>query len=97
ATYRGRLGSVRGLFSGAVSALRSGKVDAATWDALEEALIRADGGVRTTDALLAGLRARVEAKEIAGGSDLLSALGDEVRLLLDVPDSRQLHFAGGEG
>jgi fused signal recognition particle receptor len=53
--------------------------------------------VRTTDALLTDLRARVEAKEIASGTDLLSALGDEVRALLDVPDSRQLRFDGKEG
>ena len=71
ATYRSRLGSVRGIFSGAVSALRSGKIDAATWDSLEEALIRADVGVRTTDALLTDLKARVDAKEIASGTDLL--------------------------
>jgi fused signal recognition particle receptor len=97
ATYRSRLGSVRGIFSGAVSALRSGKIDAATWDSLEEALIRADVGVRTTDALLAGLRGRVEAKEISGGADLLAVLGDEIRALLDVSDSRQLRFAGEPG
>jgi len=96
-TYRSRLGTVRGIFSGAVSALRSGKIDAATWDSLEEALIRADVGVRTTDALLTDLRARVDAKDIASGTDLLSALGDEVRALLDVPDSRQLRFDGKEG
>ena len=47
--------------------LRSGRIDAATWDSLEEALIRADVGVATTDALLDDLRGRVEAKEIAGG------------------------------
>jgi fused signal recognition particle receptor len=97
ATYRSRLGSVRGIFSGAVSALRSGKIDAATWDSLEEALIRADVGVRTTDALLAGLRARVEAKEIDGGTDLLAALGQEIRSLLDIPEPRQLRFAGEPG
>ena len=96
-TYRSRLGSVRGIFSGAVSALRGGRIDAATWDSLEEALIRADVGVRTADALLADLKARVEAKEIAGGTDLLTALGGEIRALLDVPDSRQLRFAGEAG
>jgi fused signal recognition particle receptor len=96
-TYRSRLGTVRGIFSGAVSALRSGKIDAATWDSLEEALIRADVGVRTTDALLAGLRARVEAKEIASGTDLLSALGNEIRTLLDISASRQLRFDGTAG
>jgi fused signal recognition particle receptor len=97
ATYRSRLGTVRGIFSGAVSALRSGKIDAATWDSLEEALIRADVGVQTTTALLAGLRARVEAKEIGSGTDLLTALGDEIRSLLNVADSRQLRFAGDAG
>jgi fused signal recognition particle receptor len=97
ATYRSRLGNVRGIFSGAVSALRSGRIDSATWDSLEEALIRADVGVQTTTALLADLRARVAAKEIGSGTDLLSALGDEIRLLLDVPDSRQLRVAGEPG
>ncbi len=96
-SYRSRLGNVRGIFSGAVSALRSGRIDAATWESLEEALIRADVGVATTDALLAGLRRRVEAKEIAGGTDLLSALGDEIRALLDTPDSRALRFDGRAG
>jgi fused signal recognition particle receptor len=96
-TYRSRLGTVRGLFSGAVSALRSGKIDAETWDSLEEALIRADVGVQTTNALLADLRARVAAKEIASGTDLLSALGDAIRALLDVPESRLLRFDGTPG
>jgi fused signal recognition particle receptor len=96
-TYRSRLGSVRGIFSGAVSALRSGRIDAATWDSLEEALLRADVGVQTTTALLKDLRARVDAKEIANGTALLSALGDDIRALLDSPSSRQLHFEGKPG
>jgi fused signal recognition particle receptor len=96
-SYRSRLGTVRSIFSGAVSALRSGKIDAATWDSLEEALIRADVGVQTTMALLADLRARVAAKEIGSGTDLLSALGDAIRSLLDVPESRQLRFDGTAG
>jgi fused signal recognition particle receptor len=96
-TYRSRLGGVRGLFSGAVSALRSGPVDTATWESLEEALIRADVGVATTDALLGGLRRRVEAKEISGGSDLLAALGDEIRALLETSNSRALRFDGHPG
>ncbi len=96
-SYRSRLGNVRGIFSGAVSALRANKIDAATWQSLEEALIRADVGVHTTDALLQGLRARVESNDIANGTDLLTALGDEIRSLLDVPDSRQLRFDGETG
>jgi fused signal recognition particle receptor len=97
ATYRGRLGTFRGLFSGTVAALRSGKIDATTWDDLEEALIRADVGVATTNALLTDLRRRVEAKEIAGGADLLAALGQEIRSLLAIADSRDLRFDGTPG
>jgi len=96
-TYRNRLGHVRGLFSGAVSALRGGRIDGTTWESLEEALIRADVGVHTTDALLAGLRARVEAREIASGDDLLAALGNEIRQLLQTSESRVLRFDGHPG
>ena len=60
-SYRGRLGKARGLLSGYIGAVRArGKIDAATWDDLEEALIRADVGVGATDALLDDLRATGE-------------------------------------
>jgi fused signal recognition particle receptor len=96
-TYKSRLGGVRGLFSGAVSSLRSGRIDASTWESLEEALIRADVGVATTTALLGDLRRRVESKEIASGGDLLVALGSEIRTLLDTAESRALRFDGTAG
>ncbi|MGA2472844.1 MAG: signal recognition particle-docking protein FtsY [Acidimicrobiales bacterium] len=96
-TYRSRLGGVRGLFSGAVSALRSGRIDAATWDSLEEALIRADVGVATTTALLDDLRAKVQRKQINSGDDLLEALGASIRDLLDHAGSRELRFDGRAG
>jgi fused signal recognition particle receptor len=96
-TYRSRLGGVRGLFSGAVSALRSGRIDASTWDSLEEALIRADVGVATTTALLDDLRAKVQSKQINSGDDLLEALGASIRDLLDHAGSRELHFDGRAG
>jgi fused signal recognition particle receptor len=97
ATYRSRLGGVRGLFGGAVAALRAGRIDAATWDSLEEALIRADVGVATADALLADLRAKVESKEVRSGDDLLAALGQSVRELLETADTRALRFDGKDG
>ena len=97
ATYRSRLGSVRGLFGGAVAALRAGRIDAATWDSLEEALIRADVGVATADALLADLRAKVETKEVRSGDDLLAALGRSIRELLETADTRALRFDGKDG
>ncbi len=96
-SYRSRLGGVRGLFSGAVSALRSGRIDAATWESLEEALIRADVGVATTTALLDGLRAKVQSKEISSGDDLLHALGGSIRELLDNAGSRELRFDSRAG
>jgi fused signal recognition particle receptor len=96
-TYRSRLGNVRGLFSGAVSALRAGRIDQATWDSLEEALIRADVGVTTTTVLLGELREKVAAKQIKGGDDLLEALRDSIRQLLEGAGSRELHFDGRDG
>ncbi len=101
-TFRERLGKARGLFTGVVGAVRSRGVDAATWDELEEALLRADVGVATTDALLDDLRARVRAKEITGGDQLLAALRDDlVGLLQQRPDGtpfdRALAGPGGDG
>jgi fused signal recognition particle receptor len=95
-SYRSRLGGVRGLFSGAVAALRSGRIDEATWESLEEALIRADVGVVTTGVLLDDLRAKVQSREISGGDDLLEALGASIRQLLDSVGSRALRFDGRE-
>jgi len=95
-SYRSRLGGVRGLFSGAVAALRTGRIDEATWESLEEALIRADVGVVTTSVLLDDLRAKVQSREISGGDDLLEALGASIRQLLDSVGSRALRFDGRE-
>ena len=53
-------------------------ITAETWDDLEEALLRADVGVRVTDELLGGLRARVKAKEITEPDALLDALQAEM-------------------
>ena len=83
ATYRSRMGKARGLLSGYLGSVRSkSKIDASTWDDLEEALIRADVGVGATDALLDDLRTRVKAGEIAGADALIDALkGDLVATL----------------
>ncbi len=95
-SYRSRLGGVRGLFSGAVAALRAGRIDEATWESLEEALIRADVGVTTTGVLLDELRAKAQTREISSGDDLLEALGASIRHLLDSVGSRELRFDGRE-
>ncbi|MGA3149286.1 MAG: signal recognition particle-docking protein FtsY [Acidimicrobiales bacterium] len=87
-TYRSRLGKARGLLSGYLGAVRSkGKIDAATWDDLEEALIRADVGVGATDALLDGLRTGVKNGEIVGPDALVDALKAELVSMLTSADS----------
>ena len=88
ATYRGRLGKARGLLSGYVGAVRSrGKIDAGTWDELEEALIRADVGVGATDGLLTDLRARVKSGEIGGPDALVDALKADLIAMLSAADA----------
>ncbi len=104
-TYRSRLGKARGLLSGYLGAVRSkGKIDAATWDDLEEALIRADVGVGATDALLDGLRARVKSGEIVGPDALVDALKAELVSMLTsvdwslaVPASAGVGVSGSDG
>jgi fused signal recognition particle receptor len=87
-TYRSRLGKARGLLSGYLGTVRSkGKIDAGTWDDLEEALIRADVGVGATDSLLDGLRTRVKGGEIAGPDALVDALKAELVAMLTTGDA----------
>ncbi|MHB1585103.1 MAG: signal recognition particle-docking protein FtsY [Acidimicrobiales bacterium] len=83
-SFRARLGRTRGLFSGLRSLRGRGALEGATWDDLEEALLRADVGVATTEALLEDLRRRVASKEIAGGDELLGALRADLVDLLDI-------------
>ncbi|MDA8311978.1 MAG: signal recognition particle-docking protein FtsY [Actinomycetota bacterium] len=72
-TFLERLGRTRGVFAG-LRSMRGRGVDPATWDELEESLLRADVGVATTDALLGDLRRRVKEKEIGSGAQLVDAL-----------------------
>ncbi len=83
-SVRGRLGRARGAFAGFVGSVRSRGVDASTWDELEEALLRADIGVATTDVLIADLRRRVDAKEVVGAEQVLAALRADLIDLLEV-------------
>jgi fused signal recognition particle receptor len=90
ASFRSRLGKARGLLSGYLGSVRSkGKIDASTWDDLEEALIRADVGVGATDGLLDDLRARVKSGGIVGPDALVDALKSDLVTLLSA-DRRAL-------
>ena len=95
ATFRGRMGKARGLLAGYLGSVRSRqRIDGATWDDLEEALIRADVGVGATDAVLDDLRARVKAGSIVGVDALLDALKADLVSALSAGSSG-LHLPGG--
>lgn len=77
--FRDRLTRARAGLAGALLGVRGrAAITAETWDDLEEALLKADVGVRVTDELLDGLRARVKAKEITDPTALTDALRAEM-------------------
>ena len=94
--FRSRMSKARSAFTGALLGIagRTG-ITSETWDDLEEALLRADVGVRVTDELLGGLRARVKAKEITEPGQLLTALQAEMTSRLEGAD-RSLHLEPGD-
>ena len=94
--FRDRMSKSRAVLAGVFSGVRSRSgITAETWDDLEEALLRADVGVRVTDELLNGLRARVASKEIADPEALLAALQADMIGRLSA-NERALRFEPGE-
>jgi fused signal recognition particle receptor len=92
--FRDRLGKARSLFSGYLGSVRDrGKINAETWDDLEEALILADVGVETTTAVLDRLRGQVKQLGITDPDDLLNAL--KVDLVAQLEGDRHLEFEAG--
>lgn len=75
ATVRERTGRTRSLFSSAFASIRGkGRIDDATWDELEETLLRADIGIGLTTKLLDPLRAAAKAGEIKNAEEAIAAL-----------------------
>jgi fused signal recognition particle receptor len=96
ADLRERLGRTRSLFAGYVRGLRArSSIDDATWDDLEEALLRADVGVATTTDLLADLRSRVRSGELVGGDAVLDALQADLRAALEPSSDTGLRHEAG--
>src|SRR5204863_5837251 len=82
-SLRDRLARARSAFSGAIgSVLARSKIDDDTWDDLEEALLRADVGVRPTTELLDAVRARVKDESIKDPETLLATLKQEMKARL---------------
>lgn len=69
---------------------RSGKVDDALFTELEEALIRADVGVKTAMGLIARLRVRATEERLVDGEALKRALSEELKKGLLAHDSALL-------
>ncbi len=95
--FRARMAKARGAFAGAFLGIRGrAGITEDTWNDLEDALLRADVGVRVTEELLGGLRARVKSKEITDPDGLLDALRTEMTARLDGAD-RELHHLDHDG
>jgi fused signal recognition particle receptor len=94
-SFRERLTKARGALSGYLGAIRSRKVDAETWDELEEALIRADVGVAATQRVLDDLQTTAKAESITDPEVLLDRLKSELKLLLAEGDRSLRYEPGG--
>jgi len=78
-TFRERLGRARATFAGF---LGRSKIDAETWDELEEALIRADVGIGPSTELIEHLKATVDDQGLETGEELVEALKAEMKARL---------------
>lgn len=74
-SVRERTGRTRSVFASAFASIRGrGKVDAGTWDEIEETLLRADIGIGLATRLLEPLKAAAKAGDIRTADDAIAAL-----------------------
>jgi fused signal recognition particle receptor len=93
--FRDRLGKARSFLSGYWGSVRSKtQIDDETWEDLEEALVRADVGMKITSEVLDDLRGRVKKEGIANPDELIEALKTDLKKSLTVAD-RSLRFEPG--
>jgi fused signal recognition particle receptor len=90
---RDRLGRTRTALSGAFRVFRGHGVDDETWDELEEALLLADVGLATTQALLDEVRTRAKNEGVTDPEVVMTMLRESVVALLDGGSDRTLHSA----
>jgi fused signal recognition particle receptor len=90
--FRDRLGRARELFAGYIGSVRArGRIDEATWEELEVALILADVGAGLATSILDRLRSRVKQEGISDPDVLLEAL--KADLTESLAGDTRLHFA----
>ena len=96
ARIRDKLAKAAGLLGGYLGVVRGKtKIDAETWEELEEALVRADVGVGLTSRLLTDLRTRVRTEGITSPDLLLEALKSDLKKTL-APGDRSLRLDPGQ-
>ena len=69
-SFRERLAGARSSLSGFFGGIFAGGIDRDTWEALEEALIRADIGVVTSTEIMEAVKAKVEAESVEDATEL---------------------------
>lgn len=84
-TEQGVSRSREGFFSRIAGLFNRTKIEESTWDELEELLISADVGMETTGKLLERVRKRTRDEKLIEGSQVRTALKEEMVRLLDVP------------
>ncbi len=99
-SFRERLTTARSALGGYLGSVFSrGAIDAQTWEELEEALIRADVGVRTATEIVEAVRGSVDEQGLDDASELAALVKAEIVARLDGFDrslSADPVAAGGE-
>lgn len=97
ATFAAGLASSRRTLRDRLAAIRGRTPDAETWESFEEALLGADVGVSTTMATLDRLRSTAAEAGITEPDDLMRALGDQMREVLDADRALATSAPGRDG
>jgi fused signal recognition particle receptor len=71
-------------FNKIAGVFKRSKIDAETWDELEELLILADVGVNTTSSLIQKVRQRAQQEKVEDGESIKAILKQEMVNLLSV-------------
>jgi fused signal recognition particle receptor len=91
--WRARLARARDALGLALTAVfRNRKIDSEAWDALEEALLGADVGVKMTMELVGRVEREVSKRKVSDSQELVAILKEEILEILDGKD-RELHRA----